>query len=98
MNDKSLPTYLDPILEPFDLTLLKHALTLVRGGTNSLLVNVGFLCDLACRHCHLEAGPHRQEIMTIETMNAVIDYATRAKFETIDITGGAPELIPRIGA
>ncbi len=97
MNDKSLPTSLDPILEPFDLTLLKHALTLVRGRTNTLQVNVGFLCDLACRHCHLEAGPHRQEIMTRETMNAVIDYASRVKFETIDITGGAPELIPQIG-
>ena len=57
---------------------------------------MGYLCDLLCRHCHLDAGPGRREVMGIETMNDVIAYASRVRFETIDITGGAPELVPGI--
>lgn len=84
------------LVEPFDGNLVRHGLNLVRGKTHTLQVNVGYLCDLLCRHCHLEAGPERREVMTIETMNDVIEYASRVRFETIDITGGAPELVPGI--
>lgn len=96
MTEESLPTCIDPGLEPFEQTLARHDIMLVRGRTHALQVNVGFLCDLACRHCHLDAGPRRNEIMSLDTMNAVIDYASRIRFETIDVTGGAPELIPHI--
>lgn len=80
----------------FDGNLARHGLKLVRGKTHTLQINVGLLCDLTCRHCHLEAGPRRREVMTLETMNDIIAYASRARFETIDITGGAPELVPGI--
>lgn len=78
--------------EPFSRVLLSHGLQLRRGRTEVLQVNVGLLCNLACRHCHLEAGPGRGELMTRETVEAVIDYAERGRFQVADITGGAPEL------
>lgn len=84
------------LVEPFDGNLVRRGLSLVRWKTHTLQVNVGFLCDLICRHCHLEAGPQRREVMTRDTMNDVIAYASRLHFETIDITGGAPELAPGI--
>ena len=83
-------------LEPFQQTLLRHGLKLERGKTTTLQVNVGLLCNQACRHCHLEAGPHRKERMDLETAEAVMSYAGRNRFDTIDITGGAPELNPNI--
>jgi len=82
----------------FDHTLRVHGIDLVRGRTHTLQVNTGYLCNLTCRHCHLEAGPHRHEIMSPATMEAVIAYAARVEFATIDVTGGAPELIADIGS
>lgn len=84
------------LIEPFDVNLARHGLNLVRGKTGTLQVNVGFLCDLMCHHCHLEAGPQRREVMSIATMNDVIAYAFRVRFDTIDITGGAPEITPHL--
>jgi radical SAM/Cys-rich protein len=83
-------------LEPFRQTLLRHGLNLERGKTTTLQINVGFLCNQVCRHCHLNAGPHRKENMDSETADAVIAYAERSRFDTIDITGGAPELNPNV--
>ena len=80
----------------FQQTLLQHGLELTRGLTTTLQVNVGLACDLACRHCHLEAGPARTELMSAETVEAVIACAERIHFATIDITGGAPELLPQL--
>lgn len=77
-------------------TLDKHELTLERDQTTTLQINLGLLCDLACRHCHLSAGPHRTEVMDWPTMQQVIAYAERVPFQTIDITGGAPELVPEL--
>ncbi len=84
-------------LATFAQTLSAHGLELVRGKTHTLQINVGLLCNLRCRHCHLEAGPHRDEIMSLATMEAVLAYTARVAFDTIDVTGGAPELIPHIG-
>jgi len=81
-------------LEPFRQTLAKHALKLERGKTTTLQINVGLLCNQFCRHCHLDAGPHRPESMGAQTAEEVIAYACRSRFDTIDITGGAPELNP----
>ena len=80
----------------FQETLNKHGLELTREETTSLQVNVGLVCDLACRHCHLEAGPTRTELMSAETVEEVITCAARFRFDSIDITGGAPELLPQL--
>src|SRR5512134_696091 len=81
-------------VEPFAETLARHGLTLVRDRVRTLQVNTGYLCNLLCRHCHLEAGPGRGECMTRETMEAVVAFAKRFPFPVVDITGGAPELVP----
>jgi len=81
---------------PFRTTLMEHGLSLERGQTTILQINVGLLCNQACKHCHLEAGPDRTELMDDGVMNEVVSYAERGHFETIDITGGAPELHPRL--
>ena len=81
-------------IEPFAATLERHGLSLVRGEAKNLQINTGLLCDRRCRHCHLEAGPDRHEVMSRETMSAVIAFAERFRFQVIDITGGAPELVP----
>ena len=53
------------------------------------------MCNQACRHCHVDAGPDRKEIMNIETMQQCIDVLTQnPQLQTVDITGGAPELNP----
>jgi len=81
---------------PFNLTLSGHGLKLNRAKTHTLQVNVGFLCNQTCRHCHLNAGPARKENMASGVLDDVVSYARRSRFETIDITGGAPELNPNI--
>lgn len=85
-----------PSCPPFADTLQTHGLTLARDNTTCLQINVGLVCDLACRHCHLEAGPHRSELMSPATVEAVIAAAERCPFASIDITGGAPELLPEL--
>ena len=80
--------------DPFHLTLLKHSLHLAREKTTILQVNMGLLCNQACRHCHLNAGPDRTENMNSETADAVMTYTGRSSFDAVDITGGAPELNP----
>lgn len=81
---------------PFLNTLTTHGLTLLRSKTTTLQINVGLMCNQTCRHCHLDAGPHRNEMMSRETMEQVVEFATRGNFQIIDITGGAPELHPGI--
>lgn len=81
-------------MEPFQAALARHGLSLKRGRTSTLQINMGLLCNQVCRHCHLEAGPGRKELMNESTMAEVIAYAERTHFEIIDITGGAPELHP----
>ena len=88
---------LPPLAGSFANTLLEHGLTLLRADTDILQVNVGLLCNQLCRHCHLDAGPGRTEVMDRKTMGEVIAYAGRAAFDTVDVTGGAPELVPDIG-
>lgn len=84
-------------VEPFSNILSKHGLRLDRLQTITLQINVGLLCNQTCSHCHLDAGPGRLENMDRETVNEVVSYARRSRFEVIDITGGAPELNPNIG-
>jgi len=81
-----------PTIAPFHQTLNRYVLKLERGQTRTLQINLGFLCNQECRHCHLSAGPGRKENMNSKTADLIVDYAKRSCFEIIDITGGAPEL------
>jgi radical SAM/Cys-rich protein len=74
--------------------LRESDLNLTRMETDTLQINVGLLCNQACKHCHLEAGPNRQELMDSRTASQVVQFAERGNFSNIDITGGAPELNP----
>ncbi len=68
---------------------------LYRDPIRSLQVNVGKRCDLACHHCHVEAGPKRTEEMDRRTAARVIELLAEAPaVTTLDVTGGAPELNP----
>jgi radical SAM/Cys-rich protein len=83
-------------LKPMGQVLAELGLDLKREKTTFLQINTGLACNQSCAHCHLEAGPHRRESMDLTTAGQVIDYASKNRFETIDITGGAPELNPHI--
>jgi radical SAM/Cys-rich protein len=63
-------------------------------GIDVLQVNVGRLCNQTCRHCHVDAGPDRRELMDAETAELCLDVLRRAEIPTLDITGGAPEMNP----
>ncbi len=66
-----------------------------RGRVTTLQVNVGKLCNMACHHCHVDAGPRRKEVMQPEIAERVIELlASNPAVETLDLTGGAPELNP----
>lgn len=59
-----------------------------------LQINVGKLCNMTCRHCHVDAGPTRTEIMDRATVDACLALLDQTGADTVDITGGAPELNP----
>ena len=59
-----------------------------------LQVNLGYLCNQSCSHCHVDAGPDRKELMSLETLDLCLDLARKHAIPTIDITGGAPEMHP----
>src|SRR5687767_1744572 len=59
-----------------------------------LQINVGKLCNQTCRHCHVDAGPDRREVMSRDTMELCLSALAKTDIHTVDITGGAPELNP----
>lgn len=63
-------------------------------GVDIFQVNVGKMCNQTCKHCHVDAGPDRREIMTRETMQQVLGALDKSDASTVDITGGAPEMNP----
>lgn len=78
--------YFEDMLEAEHLRTEPHPTT--------LQANVGKLCNLACAHCHVEAGPNRTELMSRECMAAILSVMETRGIETLDITGGAPEMNP----
>jgi radical SAM/Cys-rich protein len=78
----------------FAARLAQDDIVLRRVRTEILQVNVGKLCNLTCVHCHVNAGPKRREIMTHETVDRIIDWLAKTAIPTVDLTGGAPEMIP----
>ncbi|MEO7273937.1 MAG: arsenosugar biosynthesis radical SAM (seleno)protein ArsS [Vicinamibacterales bacterium] len=83
-------------LPVFAATLRQHRLpTLTREVVTTLQINVGRLCNLACHHCHVEAGPRRTEIMperVVDRLIALLDL--NPTIAVVDLTGGAPEMNP----
>ena len=65
-----------------------------RASLETLQVNLGYLCNLSCVHCHVNAGPQRTELMDRETVDTVLAVLDSAGLQTLDLTGGAPELNP----
>ncbi len=81
-------------MHSFQEVLAAHDRRLLREKLRVLQVNVGKLCNQACRHCHVDAGPKRTEIMTRETAEEVVSAIRRLRPAIVDLTGGAPELNP----
>ncbi|MET0105129.1 MAG: arsenosugar biosynthesis radical SAM (seleno)protein ArsS [Sedimenticola sp.] len=65
-----------------------------RAQLETLQVNLGYLCNQTCKHCHVNAGPKRTELMDRETMDALLAFIDRKGVAALDLTGGAPELNP----
>jgi len=65
-----------------------------RAGLEILQVNLGYLCNLSCTHCHVNAGPRRTELMDKETIDVILDVIRAQGIKTLDLTGGAPEMNP----
>lgn len=80
---------------PFDEPMRRAGLNpLFATGISIFQMNLGKLCNQACRHCHVDAAPDRREMMTRETAEACLEALSRTDIPTVDITGGAPELNP----
>ena len=78
------------------LPLLQHSdfPALRRARLETLQVNVGYLCNQSCLHCHVNAGPKRTEIMDRETVDDILRFLQQGQVQVLDLTGGAPELNP----
>lgn len=80
---------------PFEAALAESGLFPLRPTRLAVFqMNLGRMCNQACRHCHVDAGPDRREIMTRATMEQCLVAIDRAEPEVVDLTGGAPEMNP----
>ncbi len=82
-----LPTFANKIKETNQFPLRPKKLEILQ-------INLGYMCNQVCDHCHVDAGPDRKEIMTIETMNQCLEVIKKTGAHTLDLTGGAPEMNP----
>ncbi|WP_298754710.1 arsenosugar biosynthesis radical SAM (seleno)protein ArsS [uncultured Psychroserpens sp.] len=82
-----LPTFKDKISETSQFPLKAKKLEILQ-------INVGYMCNQVCEHCHVDAGPDRKEIMTRETMQQCLEVIKNSGAHTLDLTGGAPEMNP----
>lgn len=81
------------VVPPFaEMVPAEHRLT--NEQLTTLQVNIGYRCNMACKHCHLGCGPTRDEMMSTEVMQACLDAYDLGGFSSVDITGGAPEMHP----
>ena len=65
-----------------------------RKRLETLQINLGYLCNQTCKHCHVNAGPNRKELMQSETMDQIVEFLRQTGVSNVDLTGGAPELNP----
>ena len=77
-----------PLLQDSDFPAI------TRGKVTTLQLNLGYLCNLSCIHCHVNAGPKRTEMMDQETMGMALRVAKQLGVATLDLTGGSPEMNP----
>ncbi|MGQ9425915.1 arsenosugar biosynthesis radical SAM (seleno)protein ArsS [Gilvimarinus sp. F26214L] len=77
-----------PLLRGTDFPAVK------RGALETLQVNMGYLCNQSCTHCHVNAGPRRTELMSGETVDQVLALLETSGIRQLDLTGGAPEMNP----
>lgn len=82
-----LPKFKDKIAETGHFPLRPKKLEILQ-------INLGYMCNQVCEHCHVDAGPDRKEIMTRETMMQCLDVIKNTGAHTLDLTGGAPEMNP----
>ena len=85
--DGSLPTFADKIKKTNQFPLQPKQIEILQ-------INVGYMCNQVCAHCHVDAGPDRKEIMTVETMQQILEVLKTTQVNTLDLTGGAPEMNP----
>ena len=78
-----------PRLRPTDFPAIR------RTRLETLQVNLGYLCNLSCVHCHVAAGPNRTELMGPETIDTVVEFLRTQRVGSLDLTGGSPEMNPR---
>jgi radical SAM/Cys-rich protein len=76
------------------LLMVSNFPALTRASLEILQVNLGYTCNLSCTHCHVNAGPKRTEQMDKTNIDLVIDILKQHTVKTLDLTGGAPELMP----
>jgi radical SAM/Cys-rich protein len=81
-------------MNKFAKRLTDDSISLRRARPAILQLNVAKLCNLTCVHCHVNAGPKRKEIMSRETIDRILDWLANSNIPTVDLTGGAPEMIP----
>ena len=65
-----------------------------KGQLKILQLNIGYMCNQTCSHCHVDAGPSRKEMMSMEVLSMCLELMIKNRIETVDITGGAPEMHP----
>ena len=82
------------MLDTRPLLLTTDFPALTRGQMDTLQVNLGYLCNLSCTHCHVNAGPRRKELMSLQVVELVLEYIRRKQIRLLDLTGGAPEMNP----
>ena len=83
--DGELPTFAQKIKETNQFPLRPKKLEILQ-------INLGYMCNQVCAHCHVDAGPDRREIMSKETMQLCLDVIQKTGAHTLDLTGGAPEM------
>lgn len=84
---EELPTFAQKIAQNTSAPLKAQSMEILQ-------INVGYMCNQVCDHCHVDAGPDRQEIMTKKTMQDCLEVIKTTKAHTLDLTGGAPEMNP----
>lgn len=83
------------LVPAFSTTLMSLGQWPIRStGIETLQINLGKLCNQTCNHCHVDAGPDRKEIMTMETLTHCLRVMEEANIPILDLTGGAPEMNP----
>ena len=82
-SNGTLPRFADKIAQIGHLPLKPTEMEIFQ-------INLGYMCNQVCSHCHVDAGPDRKEIMTRETMSLCLEVLKKTKVHTLDLTGGAP--------